>query len=294
MGEDELSMERKQRSGRGPCPCRRSRGGLSRHGWARKIITRVAGILLLSWAAASSDGGLLALREAAAQQSRLAVSVASQLQAEPGSRVRLPIQIAPQDAVQKNSFVRVRGLPPSAALSEGHAIAPGAWAVPLGALPSLTIILPAGVQGRSEVAISLVNIDGDLLAETRTFLVVAPPPPPVAASTMVRQEQPPVRLTPMPLSPAERERALDLHQRGQEQIERGNIVAARKFFERAVAAGLARSAVALAATYDPDELSKLNVLGLQPDVEAARKWYEKARELGAVEASERLRRLGAR
>jgi hypothetical protein len=50
-----------------------------------------------------------------------------------------------------------------------------------------------------------------------------------------------------------------LHQRGQQQIERGNIVAARKFFERAVEAGLARSAVALAATYDPDELSKLNV-----------------------------------
>jgi TPR repeat protein len=52
--------------------------------------------------------------------------------------------------------------------------------------------------------------------------------------------------------------------------------------------------VALASTYDPDELAKIKVVGLQPNIEEARKWYEKARELGAAEASERLRRLGAR
>jgi TPR repeat protein len=51
--------------------------------------------------------------------------------------------------------------------------------------------------------------------------------------------------------------------------------------------------VAAGATYDPNELSRLGVLGLQPDVEAARKWYEKARQLGASEAEERLRRLRA-
>jgi TPR repeat protein len=52
--------------------------------------------------------------------------------------------------------------------------------------------------------------------------------------------------------------------------------------------------VALAGTYDPDELAKMKVVGLQPNVEEARKWYERARELGAFEAAERLRRLGAR
>ena len=96
------------------------------------------------------------------------------------------------------------------------------------------------------------------------------------------------------MPPAERERALGLHAKGLEQLERGNVYAARKFFERAAEAGLAQSAVALAGTYDPDELAKLKVLGLQPDLAAARTWYEKARELGAAEASERLRRLGSR
>jgi hypothetical protein len=224
---------------------------------------------------------------APAQQPR---RLASPLQAEPASRVRMPIQIGPPEALQKNSFVRIRGLPPAAALSEGHAISPGTWAVPLIALPTLSVILPAGVQGQSDVAISLMSIDGGELAEARMLLVVAPTP---VAATVAARPSPPSP-SPMPLPPAERERARALHEKGSEQLARGNVFAARRFFERAAEAGLAQSAVALAATYDPDELAKLNVVGLEPDVDAARKWYEKARELGAVEAAERLRHLGAR
>jgi hypothetical protein len=234
---------------------------------------------------------LAALSVPAAAQSELSLNVATPLHGEPASRLRLPIEIRPPEAVQKNSFVRIRGLPPSAALSEGHAIAPGAWAVPLNALSTLTIILPAGVQGQSDVGISLVNIDGGLLAETHTTLVIAPPPAP---AVVLARPATPLRVSPMPLQPAEKERALVLHKMGMEQLELGNVNAARRFFERAAEAGLAQSAVALADTYDPDELAKLKVVGLAPDVETARKWYEKARELGAAEAVERLHRLGAR
>ena len=230
---------------------------------------------------------------AQAQQARPSVSVTSVVRAEPASRVRLPIQVGPPGALPKNSFIRVRGLPPAAALSEGHSIAAGTWAVPLVALPTLTVILPAGQQGESNVAITLVSVESEVLAETTMVLAISPaaPEPPLP-----RQMLPPVRAGPAPLpqSSAERERALGLHAKGVEQLGRGNIFAARKFFEHATAAGLAQSAVALASTYDPDELAKIKVVGLQPNIEEARKWYEKARELGAVEASERLRRLGAR
>ena len=51
--------------------------------------------------------------------------------------------------------------------------------------------------------------------------------------------------------------------------------------------------MALAATYDAAELSRLGVRGLQPDRAVARRWYERARQLGAAEAEQRLRRLGA-
>jgi hypothetical protein len=55
----------------------------------------------------------------------------------------------------------------------------------------------------------------------------------------------------------------------------GDMVAARPLFERAADAGLCRSAWELARTYDPVELSKLDVR-LAPDAEAAQKWYQKA------------------
>jgi TPR repeat protein len=177
-----------------------------------------------------------------------------------------------------------------AALSDGHSISAGTWAIPLAALPTLAVILPAGVKGESNVIVSLVTVDGDLLAEAAMVLNISAP------AAVVPQASPPTVTGPaaLPASSAERERALGLHAKGVEQLERGNVPAARRFFERAAEAGLAQSAVALAGTYDPDELAKMKVVGLQPDISVARKWYEKARELGAAEASERLRRLGTR
>lgn len=218
-------------------------------------------------------------------QQTIGIDVPPVTQAEPASRTRLTVQITPpRAAVAANSFLRIRGLPATAALTEGHVIAPGAWAVPLAALPSLAIILPTGQDGRSDVTISLVTVDGSVLAETKTVLVVAAAPASAASAARVFR-------TPPLLSPADEERALALHAKGEDQLSRGSIYAARQFFERAAATGLPKSALALAETYDPAELAKLRIVGLQPDAAAARKWYERARELGVAEAAERLRRL---
>jgi hypothetical protein len=46
--------------------------------------------------------------------------------------------------------------------------------VPLSAVPDLTIVVPVGVQGKSDVVIDLVKDDGIVLAAVRTELVVAP------------------------------------------------------------------------------------------------------------------------
>ncbi len=232
------------------------------------------------------------LAPAQAQQ-RAVINVAPTTQAEPASRTRLAIQVGPREAITANSFIRIRGLPPTVALTEGHVVAPGSWAIPLAALPNLSIILPIGLQGQSDIAISLVSVDGTVLAEARTTLVVAAAAP-TRPSPREAQSPPSVARGVPTLAPPDRERALGLHAKGQEQLERGSIYAARKFFERAADIGLAQSAVALADTYDPEELAKLRVIGIQADVDAAKKWYEKARELGATEASDRLRRLGQR
>jgi hypothetical protein len=229
------------------------------------------------------------IRSAEAQQTQVSIAVTAPLRAEPASRLPFPIQVMPENAIAKNSFLRIRGLPPTVALTEGHAISAGAWAVPLRGLSSLHLILPVGLEGRSEISISLVSIEGTELASTTTTLSVAAVSP--KADSADTRSSVSLGLVAPKLSPADRERALALHAKGMEQVDRGNIYAARKFFERAAEIGLAQSAMAAAATYDPDELARLGVVGLQSDVAAARRWYEKARALGALDADQRLRRL---
>ena len=192
-------------------------------------------------------------------------------------------------------------------LSEGYATAPGAWAVPLNALASLQMIVPAGVTGRAELSISLVNEDGALLADAR---VGADGPGSAAAAPAqeTKAEPPPPAPAPAPprapmLSPADREAAERFIARGEREIEQGQVAVARQFFLRAAQAGLARGALLLAATYDPRELARWRVQGVLPNLAGgpqmvrARPRARRTRSRGAAGAARlRLRKLlsGAR
>jgi hypothetical protein len=254
-----------------------------------------------------------ALPQAQAQSGpQPSITVPTAITAEAASQAAFPILVGPPQAVPRNSFVRLRGLPPMAALSEGHSIAPGAWAVSLAALPVLKIMLPAGSTGRSDIVVTLVAIDGSILAEAKSMLTIAAVGPqsekrqtqrdagPPTVATILRagvapgaepsaQPDPPAT---RPMTPQDRERALRLLKKGEEQLAEGNVSAARLFYERAADAGLAQGAMALAATFDGAELVRLGVRGIQPDVKQARQWYERAKQLGASDAEERLRRIG--
>lgn len=257
-------------------------------------------------AALAQDGG------------RIVINVATTILAEPSVESPLPILVGPVEALPKNSFLRIRGLPAAASLSDGHAISSGSWAVPMTALPMLKILAPISAAGKADLSISVMAIDGATLAETKATLLVAaasliapaPTARPPAPSTSIASlgATPPPPATPTPrlvarpapepepnrLSPADRDRAVKLVQRGDDQLREGDVSAARLFYQRAADIGFAPAAMAVAATYDPDELGRLGVRGLQPDREAAKRWYERARDLGSADAGERLRRLGAR
>jgi TPR repeat protein len=96
------------------------------------------------------------------------------------------------------------------------------------------------------------------------------------------------------ISLEEKARAEQALVRGEKYFAEGSILVARQFFERAAEAGLAAGAFWLAATFDPVELNRLHAQGIVPDRDLARKWYERARELGAPEAEERLAKLGGK
>jgi hypothetical protein len=219
----------------------------------------------------------------------LRIAVAPIIAAAPASQVPLTVRIAPVDATPRNSFLRVRGVPPTVSLSEGYVTAPGSWSVPLNGLATLQMIVPAGASGRAELVLSLIGEDGAMLAEARSALVVQPPPAP--AATAAPPQAGPAPRGPV-LTPAAREAADKFIVRGEAEIAQGNVAAARQFFLRAAQLGLARGALLLAATHDPRELARWGARGVQPNVGEARKWYERARELGAPEAEGRLAGLG--
>lgn len=244
---------------------------------------------------------MLCCSQGSAQEAKPALSVAGVIEARSAGTALLQIRVAPQNLARQQAFVRLRGLPPTIALSEGHSIAVGAWAVPLAALPRLRIEVPTGTEGKSEITITLVSAEGAVLDEAKAILVVlpaeqaaTPAPLPQASALRVQPTGPPVPLARVPqLASGDRDRALKMLQRGNELLASKDFSAAQHFYKRAAEIGLAEAALALARTYDPGEQARIGAVGLQPDAAMARTWYEKARALGSVDADAFLYRLSA-
>jgi TPR repeat protein len=71
----------------------------------------------------------------------------------------------------------------------------------------------------------------------------------------------------------------------------GDIAPARLLLERAADAQEASAALLLAQTYDPAVLGKSDMRSITPDPAAARIWYQKAAQLGSLDARQRLAQM---
>ncbi len=291
-----------------------------------------------------------------AAEPRLKLETLSLYVAEPGSTAQLDVRVGPTDIVPKNAYVRIRGLPAAATVSDSFVVTPGVWSVPIAALATLHVTLPKGVSGRSELTISVLDVDGQVLAEARSALVVAqvnlrsslapepkpdtkapvkiepkpdipkaelpkvdlpkpvprpspvveaPPAPQPEARASIKVEAPPpaVAAPVAPVAPSvaavtqtaeSRQRNARMVEQGDKALGLGNIATARQFYLRAADAGDGGAALKLAETYDPAELIRLKAQGITGDVGEAKRWYERARELGVSSASEKLARLAGR
>jgi hypothetical protein len=277
----------------------------------RKAVSSLAIALCLMVGA-----GLLHVGGAVAQgrSADLAVTAPPMLQIAPGGEVPLAIELS-GSALPRRSIVLIRGLPSAVTLSEGRLFESGVWGVAAGDLARVKIASTMGAVGRSDLNISLVSIDGTVLAEAHSTLVIGEAT--AAAAVITRnskndpsdrtvytaapQELPPAAVAPLAPSPVKRltssqtEQLLAMVKKGDEQLGVGNISAARLLYRHAAEGGLAAAALALAATFDEDELKKLRVRGaVQADPKEAQAWYEKAHQLGSAEARSRLQRLGSR
>jgi hypothetical protein len=72
--------------------------------------------------------------------------------------------------------------------------------------------------------------------------------------------------------------------RGDVLFSKGDVVAARAFYERAADAGEGRAALRLGETFDPVFLDQARLRAARGDLSTALSWYRRARDLGVAEA----------
>ena len=246
----------------------------------------------LRWTAAALVLGIFTSTGAGGAEGTPRINIATEILAQPASQAAVIIRLEPSEAVPRNSFVRLHGLPPTVSLTDGFAIGPGVWAVPLFALATLNVNVPVGVSGQSKLLVTLINVEGTILAEATSALVVGPDVV-LAPSDQEQAAVPSAEHKAFSYRPAghhpptthlaelSEARVEKLLARGESHLAHGNIASARELFRYAAEAGVAIGATMLAVTYDPVELQRLRVVGIVGDRDEARKWYRRARELGA-------------
>lgn len=151
-----------------------------------------------------------------------------------------------------------------------------------------TAIVQKHLMGRWQAPADIPAVAVAAAAPVTKSGAEAPPPPVEPLARDTSKTAAPVIL------PVNRERALRFLKRGDGELAEGRVAAARQLYERAAEMGLAQAAMALAATYDAAELIGPNLRNVQPDTTEAKRWYERARALGANDADRRLLRLGAK
>ena len=130
------------------------------------------------------------------------------------------------------------------------------------------------------------------------FEVAGQPLP--ASETTERADFSTSGLQAVPLQQLDDEQIAALIKVGRELIADTKILIARLVLQRAAKAGSAPAALELGRTYDPIILERLGLTAntemvestvIFPDTALARAWYQKAKELGSVDAPGRLEKL---
>jgi hypothetical protein len=184
------------------------------------------------------------------------------------------------DGAANSAQVVIGGVTAGSVFSVGRSIGPTAWSLPAWQMETATLTPPRGFVGAMDVAVTLMQVNGNLMDRKVVHLQWVP-----------EASQPAEALVSRRLDSSEQNA---LVARGNALVATGDLAGARLLYRRAAEAGNARAALTLAETYDPVVLETLGESGLAPNVTMARAWYKKANELGSTEALARLERLERR
>lgn len=134
--------------------------------------------------------------------------------------------------------------------------------------------LPAQLPSRDEIALALKTAHQNQAPEVQQPAAAAAP---VAVAPPVRR--------------MDSDELAALITRAKTFLASGDIPPARLLLERAAEAQEASAALMLAQTYDPTVLGTQDIRNITPDPALARSWYQRAAQLGSVDAQRRLSQL---
>jgi hypothetical protein len=204
---------------------------------------------------------------------QLTVGVAGPQPADEAAR----LIVSAEDA-GRNAVVVIGGIAPGSALTAGTQLGPNTWRVSVEELTGTVITPPRGFVGAMDLTLELRLADNTAADRKSLRLEWSGDGTPAPAKSEPR------RL-------ATSEIAL-MVKNGTEYMTNGNIGAARMMLQPAAEAGNPVATFALAETFDPLVLRKLNTKGgIAANVGLAQAWYQKAKDLGSTVAPERLERL---
>jgi hypothetical protein len=191
--------------------------------------------------------------------------------------------------------VHITGLTEGSRLSAGEKLGPSDWQILPRDLAGVLVVPPASFIGTMRTVIQL-RAAGNVAVDTQTARYdwvakltdrEAPPRPQPKANPKSND----VSKLVAPAGKLDPQRSTQLVKRGVELLRIGDFAAARLVLRPAAEAGDQEAALLLGATFDPTAVSDLGALGLVPDPNMARAWYQRAMEAGSVEASRRIERL---
>jgi hypothetical protein len=178
--------------------------------------------------------------------------------------------------------VMLAGLASGAQLSAGARISDASWQLSAGDVKDVYVHAPKNFVGTMNAAIELLSRDKRLVESRAVRLEWIPKPTasqPDNNSGSIRAMAP---------------EAANLIERGRDLLRSGDVASARLLFQRLADVGIADAALALAATYDPRYLAEHNLIGVVGDAAKALGWYQRASELGSIEAGRILARTATK
>jgi hypothetical protein len=218
-----------------------------------------------------------AINPESAKQPHPLVTVALQKTSLPSDQV-WPIGLRTTTEGDGGTLV-INGLAVGATLSVGRRLHANGWELNAGELNDAFIIPPSGFAGTMDLTIELRL--GGVTVDKQSMQVEW-----LGKTTSAAPQVSTIQMVPGDIS--------RLLMRGEALLASGEIAAARAMFKRLADNGEPRAAFALAETYEQSTLERLGAKGLIPDMAMAQTWYERARELGSIEAQRRLDVLASR